>query len=273
MKRWIDLHIHSDFSDGLDSPEEIAKTARKKQFTAFAICDHDNFNGYFEAKKVLGKNDPELISGTELSAGRGGEDIHILGYLFDPESPLFKKTLKEFRDARNRRGEKMVLLLRKMGIDIPIELVYKLAGKSAIGRPNVADALVQTGAVRKFDDAFEKYIGLDGPAYVQKENLKPKDAIDLIHKAEGLAFLAHPGVANAIRHIDEFIGYGLDGVEVYHPYHNNRVRKLLNEIAEKHSLLKSGGSDYHGRGRHTGGIGSMQVPAELLDKMKEKLNR
>ncbi len=273
MTNKIDLHIHTTFSDGLSTPAEVLDIARKKKLSGISICDHDNFAGYTVITELMRDNDPEIIPGVELSAGIGGEDIHILGYLFDPESDTFIKALEEFRNSRNKRGEKMLKKLKKLGFDISMELVKEIAGDSAIGRPTIADAMVKAKVIKKYDEAFSKFIGLDGPAYVPKYNLSPQDAIELIHAAGGLAFLAHPGVAQAYRYIDEFIGYGLDGLEVHHPYHNNYLRKNLAETADKKSLLKSGGSDYHGRERHHGNIGSQPVPGEWLVDIKNRLNQ
>jgi predicted metal-dependent phosphoesterase TrpH len=268
----IDLHIHTTFSDGLSTPAEVLDIARNKRLKAIAICDHDNFAGYFAALELRKNDDPEVIPGVELSAGRGGEDIHILGYMFDPDSTEFARALEEFRDTRNKRGEKMLKKLKDMGMDVPMELVKEIAGDSAIGRPTVADAMVRSGVIKSFDEAFANYIGLDGPAYVPKQNLSPKRAIELIHAAGGLAFLAHPGVAQSYNYIDEFVGYGLDGLEVHHPYHNSRLRKFLDKTAGEKSLLRCGGSDYHGRERHHGKIGSQPVPGEWLDEMKKRRN-
>jgi predicted metal-dependent phosphoesterase TrpH len=272
MTARIDLHIHTTYSDGLASPKEVIAAVRKKGLAAFAVCDHDNFDGYFETKTLLRDSDAELIPGTELSSGQSGEDIHILGYFFDPASYLLKTTLENFREKRNRRGEEMLLKLKRLGVDIPLGMVREIAGDSAIGRPHIADAIVRVKAVRRYEDAFARYIGIDGPAYVPKSNLPPKESIELIHSAGGLAFLAHPGIARADRHIDEFIDYGLDGIEVYHPFHSESQRKTYLEIVEKRGLLACGGSDFHGRERHYGMIGSQPVPPEFLTNMKKRLN-
>lgn len=272
MAAWIDLHIHTSFSDGLKSPGEVLEIVRKKGLAAFAICDHDNVGGYLEMKDLLDESDPELISGVELSSGKAGEDIHILGYGFNPSSELLTNALENFRNKRNKRGERMLKELKKLGIDVPIKLVREIAGSSAIGRPHIADALVRVKAIKKYEEAFTRYIGFDGPAYVPKANLTPKEAIELIHSSGGLAFLAHPGIADVVRYIDEFIDYGLDGVEVYHPHHGSHLRESLRSIVEERSILASGGSDYHGREGHYDIIGSQPVPIEILTKMKERLN-
>lgn len=266
----IDLHIHSTYSDGTKTPEEILDEVREKKLAAFAITDHDNAGAYLELKDKLQVGDPEMITGVELSAGKGGEDLHILGYFFDPEAEFLVSELKRFREIRNQRGALMLQGLKKLGIDIPLDMVIDIAGKSAIGRPHVANAMVQVGAVSNIDEAFAKYIGLDGPAYVPKANLTPKDAIDLIHSAGGLAFLAHPRIAGASKYIREFVDYGLDGIEIYHPYHYGTHVKTYAKLTQKLSILGSGGSDYHGREGKYGAIGSQPVPYDLLTAMKTK---
>lgn len=267
----IDLHIHSTYSDGIKTPAEILNEVREKNLAAFAITDHDNAGAYFEARELLKEGDPELITGVELSAGKGGEDLHILGYFFDPNSAFLASELERFREIRNQRGALMLQELRKLGIDIPLDMVIDIAGKSAIGRPHVANAMVQVGAVNNMDEAFIKYIGLEKPAYIPKANLTPKDAIELIHSAGGLAFLAHPRIAGASKYIREFVGYGLDGIEIYHPYHFSTHIKAYSKLTEKLSILGSGGSDYHGREGKYGAIGSQPVPYDLLSAMKTKV--
>ncbi len=267
-----DLHIHTNFSDGLNSPEEILEIVKEKQLKVFSISDHDNIGGYLYLDKILNEDDPELIPGVELSAGQGAEDIHILGYFFDPSSDELNSALRLFRDKRNQRGVDMLNKLKEQGINIPHELVKEFAGLSAIGRPNVADAMVKVKAVNSFAEAFDKYIGYSCPAYVPKHNITPKEAIELIHRAEGLAILAHPGIAGAGSHIDEFLSYGIDGIEVYHPMHNSRLQKSYKDFAEKKDILITGGSDFHGRQGKHGQIGSMSIPDNTLTLMKERLS-
>ncbi|MBN2226246.1 MAG: PHP domain-containing protein [candidate division Zixibacteria bacterium] len=271
MAEFIDLHLHTIYSDGTDTPEELVELARQKQLAAFAITDHDNVGGYREARECLRDGDPELVSGVELSAGQSGEDIHILGYFIDPNSTALQKSLANLQQKRNLRGDEMFKKLQALGIAIPQGLIREIAGNSAVARPHVADALVRVGAVRNYDEAFRRYIGIGCDAYVAKENLKPKEAIALIHQAGGLAFLAHPAIGNTIKYVDEFVTYGLDGIEVYHSKHNKHTRKGFISIAQSKSLLVSGGTDYHGRGGRYGMIGSQPVPLDYLVAMKKRL--
>lgn len=269
MDGCIDLHLHTNHSDGTKSPSGLLAEVRKAELTAFAVCDHDNIGGYFAVKELLDQDDPELVPGVELSAGTKGQDIHVLGYYFDPDSEILAKALEKFRELRNRRGGEMLKKLSKIGINLSFDEVKEIAGKSAIGRPNVADALLRAGHVNSFDEAFQRFIGFHGPAYVPKDNMTPKEAIELIHEAGGVAVLAHPGISNAGKHIEEFIRYGLDGIEAYHPNHNGRLIKNYMNYAEKNNIIATGGSDYHGREGRYGRVGSMKVPSALFIKLKE----
>jgi 3',5'-nucleoside bisphosphate phosphatase len=273
MSGYIDLHLHSTYSDGLDTPEELLNKARKRKLAAISISDHDNVDGIRVARELLHDNDPELVPGVELSAGRSGEDIHILGYYIDIDSESLNETLSGLREIRNQRGAEMLNKLKDLGINVPPELVRELAGNAAVSRPHVAEAMLRVGAIKSFEMAFVKYIGYDGPAYVPKGNLTPKEAIDLVHDAGGLALLAHPIIANTIQYLDEFVSYGLDGIEVYHAHHNSRTRRRLIEKAHDRSLLMSGGSDYHGRSGHHDMIGDQQVPYEYLTAIKQRIHQ
>jgi len=273
MSEYIDLHLHTTYSDGLDTPEKLLNKARNLKLSAISISDHDNVGGVAEAGRLLGGNDLELVPGVELSAGRSGQDIHILGYYFDINSELLNETLSRLRDIRNQRGTEMLNKLKELGINVPPELVREIAGNAAVSRPHVAEAMLRVGAIKSFEQAFAKFIGYDGPAYVPKGNLTPKEAIELIHNAGGLAFLAHPMIANTIQYLDEFVAYGLDGIEVYHAHHNSRARRKLMEMARTRSLLKSGGSDYHGRTGHHDIIGDQPVPYEYLTAIKQRMHK
>ncbi|UCD16665.1 MAG: PHP domain-containing protein [Candidatus Zixiibacteriota bacterium] len=273
MTDCIDLHLHTSHSDGTDTPAELVTLVRQLKLVAFAITDHDSVDAYLEARQLLAADDPELVPGIEISAGEGGEDIHILGYYIDPASDALNRAIMDFRKQRNQRGAQMLKKLKDVGINVPPEMIQQIAGKSAIARPHVADALVRIGAVYGYDDAFRRFLGNGRPAYVPKENIGPQDAIALIHEAGGLAFLAHPAVCNTIRYLDEFIGYGLDGIEAYHSKHGANTRDVFIKIAGQKGLLVSGGTDYHGRNGRYGMIGTQPVPLEYLDAMKKKLKR
>ena len=270
MARYIDLHMHTNLSDGVLSPEELLELVRDKNLKAFSVTDHDNLEGFLAVKKLLKKDDPELIPGVELSVSDKGGDLHILAYCFNPDDVFFNRTINDFKTNRNQRGRLIVQKLNELGINVTYEDVSKCAGDAAVGRPHVAMAMLERGYVNSYEEAFARYIGNNKPAYVPKMNMTPVDAINLIHKAGGIAVLAHPMIDNAFRYIETLVGQGLDGIEIYHPSNNQGDSDRLKQAAERFRLVVTGGSDYHGQENRFGMIGSQKVPAELLVKFKEK---
>lgn len=266
--------MHTTASDGVTSPADLLEIVRKSGVSAFAVTDHDTFKGAIEIEKIINENDPELITGVELSAGIPGEDLHLLVYLIDWSSTKdgsnLTNAINDFQRMRNTRGQRIVESLNDLGLKIDFSEVEKIANGSPIGRPHIADAMLKSGAVKSYDEAFWRWIGYKKPAYVEKENILPKEMIELAHKAGGLIFLAHPGVNDAEKAIERLSRDGLDGVEIFHPSSNQALRKRLREAARKYELLISGGSDYHGRDDHHGKVGEEKVPYELLEKMKER---
>ncbi len=268
---FIDLHMHTTCSDGLLSPEALLQNVRKSGVVAFAVTDHDDLNGYWVIKELLGPGDPELIPGVELSVSAGEDDVHMLAYLFDPANDEFVAALAHFKEKRNLRGQMIVEKLQGIGIEIPFEAVEETAGGAVIGRPHIAETLHRLRAVSSYQEAFDRYIKKDGPAYVPKAFFEPREAIEMVHQAGGLTVLAHPMIDNMLRHLPMLVSLGLDGLEVRHPSHTPSDTDRLTKIAAREGLLRSGGSDFHGReGRH-GQVGSQHVPLEFLDAMREKL--
>ena len=269
MNKRIDLHLHTTKSDGLRSPSEVLELVRDRGLSAFAITDHDTIDGFLAVRGMLENGDPELVPGVELSCTRPGGDLHILAYFFDPECAQLKDALQHFRETRNQRGRLMVQKLNDMDIDLSFDTVEECANGAPVGRPHVADALCKIGVVDDFDMAFRKYIGDKAPAYVPKSNVRPRDAIDLIHQAGGLAVLAHPMVARVFLMLEELVDYGLDGVEAFHPDHRRSESDRLVSMADRYHLLVTGGSDFHGREKKLGLIGSEPVTADHLLKLKQ----
>ncbi|HWR82033.1 MAG TPA: PHP domain-containing protein [Candidatus Deferrimicrobium sp.] len=268
MKPCVDLHLHTHYSDGTTSPADLLEIVRSKGLSAFAVTDHDTMDGYWAVRSMLRPTDPELVVGLELSVTVDGGDLHLLGYLFDPENMALITALAEFRLRRNQRARLMVQRLNDMGIEVSFEDVQQVAGEAPVGRPHVADALVSRGAVRSYDEAFEKYIRNGGPAYVAKKNFTPEDALNLLHDAGGVAMLAHPVIDDRERHLEMLVGMGLDGVEAYHPVHRQSDVERLKHAADRYRLLVTGGSDFHGRSSRYGLVGSQNVPVKHLDEIK-----
>ncbi len=268
--RYVDLHMHTDCSDGLYLPSEVLAFVRKADIVAFSITDHDTLAGYREARSLLQKDDPELIPGLELSAAHDGLDLHLLAYLFDPEDPYLNSALAEFQARRNQRAALIVEKLNDLGISIDLGQVIRKAGKAAVGRPHIAEVMFEQRQVPAYLTAFEKYIGNGKPAYVLKRNFTPREAIEAVHKAGGVVVLAHPQIDETFRYIEELAGMGLDGIEIHHSAHQQRHVEQFRHLAERFRLVCSGGSDFHGReGRH-GAIGSQHVPEDCLLRLKQR---
>jgi len=270
MDLFVDLHMHTNCSDGVLSPTDILEKVRSARLAAFAITDHDTIEGYRSVEKKLTSGDPELISGVELSSSHKTADLHILAYGFDPDYIPLKNALIRFQEARNQRGRKMVEKLNRLGVKITYEDVQKKAGPGVIGRPHVAEAIFDSGAVRRYNEAFEKYIGVSGPAYVAKANFTPTEAIELIHAAGGVAVLAHPAVGEAHQYIEMLVGMGLDGIEVFHPEHSTEDVKRFKKVAQEFGLSVTGGSDFHGREGRNDTIGSQKVSYIYLSHLLQK---
>lgn len=273
MRRYVDLHLHSCYSDGVKTPAELLDIVRSENISAFSITDHDTLEGYRAAAKLLTSEGPELIPGLELSVSIGNGEMHILAYLFDPENERLTSALERFQSVRERRGRLMVNKLNALGIEITHEDIERHAGGAVIGRPHVAAAMLSRKATKYYEEAFEKYIGTRGPAYVPKANFSPSEAISLVHEAGGLAVLAHPGIDDNYRFIGMLAEIGMDGVEIYHPAHRKSDMDRLRQLAKEHCLLVTGGSDYHGREGRYSMVGSQKVPYECLEQLRKKANK
>jgi len=272
MKNPIDLHIHTNCSDGLLSPEEVIDYCLKNGVKILSISDHDTVQAYYDLDGYVGGKDIILIPSVELSTSWKNTDFHILGYMIDYKSPLFEEKVNHFRHERFKRGEAIVKKLNELGIDLSMETVKRLAGNSVMGRPHVADALVKEEFVLTLDEAFARYLGYHAPAYVPKKYLSPREAINLIHKAHGVAIWAHPGPVGHDYLLGDFIEMGLDGLEAYHPLHDYGTNRHYINLAKKNGIIYTGGSDCHAR-RERILIGSQKVPYKcykMLLKAKDK---
>lgn len=267
----IDLHMHSHFSDGVHAPSVLVGLARAKGISAIALCDHDSLDGFTELQASALSAGVEVITGIELSCVHGGRDLHVLGYGIDVHNEVFQGALREFRAARERRGVRIVELLRDNGVEIEMARVLAKAGVGALGRPHIAEVMIEAGYVADHAEAFAKYIGEEGPAYVEKYRMRPVDAIANIQSAGGLAFVAHPGYyLDGEGEFGALLDCGFDGIEVFHPYHRPSIVERLLGIARERGLLISGGSDFHGfAGRDN--LGEPPVSYGLLERIREAL--
>jgi 3',5'-nucleoside bisphosphate phosphatase len=271
MANVVDLHTHSTASDGIYSPTELLRLAAEAGLKVQALTDHDSTNGLEEATQAAQTHGIELIPGIEINTDVKGGEVHVLGYYIEYQRPEFQSVLKTLRDARVRRGQRMVELLNEQGLNISWERVREIA-QGSVGRPHIAEALMEKGYVKSIEEAFDKYIGAGRPGYVPRYKLAPQDAIRLIASANGLPVMAHPitlpGLDELRKWLPDLIAAGMVGLEVYYgPYTPEQVQDLLT-IANEHRLIPTGGSDYHGPGIHPTPLGGRYVPYESVERLK-----
>jgi predicted metal-dependent phosphoesterase TrpH len=267
MSNYSDLHVHTNHSDGILSPEEVVKLAVQAGLKVLAISDHDTVSGYIEARQYAEAEELTLVPAVELSTAVHEAELHILGYLIDCENSRLAARIEEFRNERRIRGEKIVERLNELGVDLSMDTVMRVAGNSALGRPHVADALIREEFVRSFDEAFARYLGYHAPAYVPKFHLTPVEAIELIHEAQGVAVLAHPGALGRDELIPSLARRGLDGLEAIYPLHDRKTTQYYKKLAADNNMIFTGGSDSHGRKTDKAALGSLRVPKECYDNL------
>ena len=269
-ERFVDLHAHTTCSDGLLTPVELVNLARKANLAALAITDHDTVDAI--APAIAASEDLEIIAGVELSACEGNADIHLLGYFVDSENSELAESLQVFRSYRYQRAQVMVEKLHALGIRLAFDDVLSCAGgaTASVGRPHVAQALVENGYVATMDEAFRSYLGSRGPAYAPKSKLSVPDAIRLVHAAGGVAVLAHPHSLNRDELIPSFVEAGLDGLEGIYPDHTDAVQRHYRQIAAKHEIVITGGTDYHGGKIGRPDLGSLRIPYSYLEILKSR---
>ncbi|MFN2365618.1 MAG: PHP domain-containing protein, partial [Desulfurivibrionaceae bacterium] len=277
--RYIDLHIHSTFSDGTMTPAALLRAAKEADLSAIALTDHDTMAGLDEAESAGALTGIEVIPGVELSANRNGKTVHILGYGLDRNNPDLLTLLAEVQEIRHHRNMRILEKLAERGIDIDREELFA-GNPGLIGRPHIARLLVKKKVVGSIEQAFRRYLKKNGLAYVAPERFAAAKAIETIKKAGGLAVLAHPATfdkspGKVAENVEFLHDHGLDGIEGIYPGHTSKISKRLFALAEKHDLLITGGSDFHGtvkQGINIGGAPVMPpVPYELLEKLKARL--
>jgi hypothetical protein len=255
----VDLHLHTTFSDGRLTPTELVDLCASRGLKHIAISDHDSTEGLSEAMEAA-KSHPDLtiIPAIELSTDIPGSEIHMLGYFIDPTDPDLQATLTRFRDGRFNRGRLMVDRLREAGIEVSWERVQELSDGGAIGRPHVAQAMVEAGYIQYPKEAFDRYIGRDGVAYVERPKLTPEGAVEMIVKNGALPVMAHPtysevkssrgAVKNLRDTLTELKAEGLVGMEVFYGDYTEEQVIYLKGLADDFDLVPCGGSDYHASG-------------------------
>jgi predicted metal-dependent phosphoesterase TrpH len=268
--RFGDLHLHTFFSDGTYSPEELVDQAARKALAVVALTDHDTVEGCQPTATACAAAGIEFITGTELTAEQEGHEIHILGYCIDVQHPRFLKEIGKFQLVRQNRIREMVQRLNEHNVPLQADEVFALANCRAPGRPHVARALVQAGLVGSLDEAFERFLKKNRPAWVPKFKMSAAESIQLIHEAGGAAVMAHPGLNRSDEVIPGMVDGGLDGIECFHTKHSHSVSDHYLQIALKFGLLVTGGSDCHGVSKGRPLIGSVRLAYEHIEKLKAK---
>jgi predicted metal-dependent phosphoesterase TrpH len=273
---YIDMHIHTSWSDGVFSPKEVVEYALNMKLAAISITDHDSVDGIDEALNCSLQSSIEIIPGIELSSEieseSGKSEIHILGYYIDYKSESLKKFLDIFKKARYDRAVKIFEILKKNGVELKNADFINNIGNKAIGRLHFAKALIEEEFVGSVQEAFQKYLSKDKPAYVPKYSISVKEAIKLVLDSAGIPVMAHPYYVHYtdINLFNSLIEYGLMGIEAWHIKHSENVVKRFIDIAKKFSLLVTGGSDCHGPYKKESPImGKIKVPYSVLVNLKK----
>jgi predicted metal-dependent phosphoesterase TrpH len=265
-----DLHTHSTYSDGRLTPTELVERAVGRGLEVLALTDHDCTDGIAEALKAAQKH-PQLlfIPGVELSTDVPQEEVHVLGYFLDWQNRRFQGRLDRLRRSRLERGQKMLAKLKRLGIEVSWHRVQELAGDGAVGRPHIALAMMEAGRISSLEEAFDRYIGRNGPAYVEREKITPVEAVQLLINASALPVLAHPrDLHNLDSLLLELKEAGIIGMEVYYQDYDQEAIDRLLAIARQHDLLPLGGSDFHGiGGAHERDLGDIPLPFEPVERL------
>ena len=266
----VDLHLHTDTSDGALPPPELVTRAAAAGLDVIAIADHDTTAGVAPAAEAASGLDIEVIPAIEVSASHRGRDIHILGYFVDPDAPTLADHTDQARIRRDTRIREMIARLEELGVSVEYDDVVAEAGPraQALARPHLARVLWNQGHVGSVAEAFDRYIADDGPAYVAVHALGVPDAIERIHQAGGIAVWAHPPMPLLGGALREFVDAGLDGIECYRPrVAPPELNRILNK-ARQHDLLVTGGSDWHGPWH--GELGSFHLDRDVLADFLER---
>jgi predicted metal-dependent phosphoesterase TrpH len=265
----IDLHIHSTSSDGRLTPEEVVRVAAKKGLTVIAITDHDSVDG-IEPALLAAESFPPLrvIPGVEINTDIPNGEVHILGYFIDYRDEELGRALGALRYSREMRARKIIARLGELGVEVEWQRIQELSGGGSVGRPHIAQAMLERGYVRSLQEAFNRYIGRQGPAYVERERLSSVDAVRLVVRAGGLPVLAHPaGIDGLEELLIQLADAGLVGLEAYYDGYRRKTIDRLVELANKHGLIVSGGSDFHGLGGEETPIGGADVPLDCAHRL------
>jgi len=265
--RTADLHLHTHFSDGTYTPEELAGHARDHRLSAVALTDHDTIEGCARMEVACAAHGIEFIPGAELTADVSGQEVHILGYWLDTHSAPLLAELHRFQSVRQQRIHEMVGRINSAGFPLQVHEVLAVANCAAPGRPHLARALVDAGHANDYDHAFERFLKKGRIGWVPKARMTASDAVRLIHNAGGTAVLAHPGLYRNDGLIPRLVEAGIDGIECWHTRHTPSACEHYSRVAAQHQLVATGGSDCHGMAKGEPLIGSIHLPYPQVEAL------
>jgi 3',5'-nucleoside bisphosphate phosphatase len=278
----VDLHSHTTASDGSFTPRELVAHACERGLAAVGLTDHDTIDGIKTAREASDEFGVEVIAGIEISAQHESPGVmHVLGYLIDDQDERLLERVSWVQARRNERNPKIIERLNDMGVEITLDDVKELAGAGQVGRPHIAQVLVDRGVAESVRDAFNRFLHTGCPAYVEKVKLSPADSIEVIRSAGGAAVLAHPyqlhrGDEEELKRLVEpLVDVGLSGIECYYPEHTSEQTERLLKLAGHYSLVVTGGSDFHGKSKPDvllGGVNNgAPVPYDIVDQLRERV--
>lgn len=268
---FADLHLHTNFSDGTYTPEELAQRGHEEGLHVMALTDHDTIDGCERMGKACEKHGIRFIPACEITAEVDGCEIHMLGYQLNTKHARFLKELSHFQAIRQNRVKEIVHRLNKLGIPLSEQRVLQIANCDAPGRPHIGRALVEDGHCKSLDEAFKKYLKANKPAWVPRIKIAAEDAIALIHEAGGVAVMAHPGLNRIDQVIPQLVEAGMDGIECFHSRHSTPIAEHYLEIADRYKLVATGGSDCHGMNKGKPLIGSVKLPLLHVEQLLERV--
>jgi hypothetical protein len=268
---FADLHLHTSFSDGTYSPEELAGHCQRVGLSVVALTDHDTVEGCARMETACRERGIEFIPASELTTELDDNELHLIGYFLDTQNSRLLTELARFQEVRQNRIREMCARLNELGIALPAENVFKIANCRAPGRPHVGRALVQAGLCKTLDEAFDRFLKKGKPAWVPKFRISAADGIALIHQAGGLAVMAHPGLNRTDEVIPKLVEQGMDGLECFHSRHSTAASQHYTLLAEQHGLLITGGSDCHGMNKGKPLVGTIKLPLDYVRKMKSRV--
>ena len=265
----IDLHTHSIASDGALTPTELIARAAERGVRTLALADHDTLLGVAEAVAEGERRGVRVIPATELNTESEWGDVHVLAYFVDPQDAALEQRLRWLRENRGRRIELMVEKLNALGYAVSLDRVREIAKGGSLGRPHLAQALLEAGHVSTYDNAFNTLISKDAPAYVSRVGLAPLEAVALVRTHGGVPSLAHPGtVVDLERLLPRLVEVGLVGMECYYGSHAPAFTADCLRLSVRYGLVPTGGSDFHGRGEHGADLGGVFVPPECIGALE-----